>query len=104
LVVPCSLLQTITFNVTVLPAVETVLRTSGGVTAELVTEVQYAVPLPGMVVPGAMWSNPALFIDQNRAELGHIGGGRRDDRRNDRNDHHDGRGDGREGPQTAFGG
>jgi hypothetical protein len=60
----------VTFNVTVLPAVEEVLTISGGVTEELVSEAYYqARPVAATVAAGTVWSNAGLFIDVNRDQL-----------------------------------
>lgn len=70
MIVPLCLVQTITFNVTVLPAIETILTTTDGVTAELVNQAFYeARPVAQSVTPGTVWSDVGLFIDANRGEL-----------------------------------
>ncbi len=60
-----------TFTVKALPAEESALQTSRGVTNELVKEHMNGVgtPLAGGIQAGASWTDVALFIDENRESL-----------------------------------
>ena len=64
----CCHEQTITFTIVVLPADEAALKTAHGVTNELVMEHANNVgtPLTEAVQPGAVLSDVALFIEENR--------------------------------------
>jgi hypothetical protein len=64
--------QTVTFAISVVAPEEGALRTSRGVTNELVMEHANDVgtPLVTEVHAGTVWSDVALFIDENQASLG----------------------------------
>jgi hypothetical protein len=69
----CFLLpdQSVTFAISVVAPEEGALRTSRGVTNELVMEHtdNVGTPLVTSVQPGAVWNNVALFIDENQESL-----------------------------------
>ncbi|KAK9902652.1 hypothetical protein WJX75_001453 [Coccomyxa subellipsoidea] len=63
--------KTVTFDIAVLPADESALKTAHGVTNELVLEHadNVGTPLTDAVQPGTVLTDVALFIDENRESL-----------------------------------